>query len=58
MTSLRKVLLPNGDPNFTSKLILSLQVWERAEEFIPERFDLEGPVPNESNTDYRQVTRP
>ncbi|KAG7027233.1 Carotene epsilon-monooxygenase, chloroplastic, partial [Cucurbita argyrosperma subsp. argyrosperma] len=31
----------------------SSQVWERAEEFIPERFDLEGPVPNESNTDFR-----
>ncbi|BBN00552.1 carotenoid epsilon hydroxylase [Marchantia polymorpha subsp. ruderalis] len=30
-------------------------VWERAEEFIPERFDLEGPVPNESNTDYRYI---
>nr|AID51468.1 epsilon-ring carotene hydroxylase [Cucumis melo var. makuwa] len=33
----------------------SLQVWEQAEEFIPERFDLEGPVPNESNTDFRFI---
>lgn len=33
----------------------SAQVWDKAEEFIPERFDLEGPVPNESNTDYRFI---
>ncbi|XP_057548766.1 carotene epsilon-monooxygenase, chloroplastic isoform X4 [Amaranthus tricolor] len=33
----------------------SSQVWERAEEFIPERFDLEGPLPNETNTDFRFV---
>ncbi|XP_047328343.1 carotene epsilon-monooxygenase, chloroplastic-like [Impatiens glandulifera] len=26
----------------------SPQVWERGEEFIPERFDLDGPVPNET----------
>ena len=32
---------------------LCFKVWEQAEEFIPERFDLEGPVPNESNTDFR-----
>ena len=31
------------------------KVWDRSEEFIPERFDLEGPAPNESNTDYRCV---
>ncbi|CAM6128153.1 unnamed protein product [Calypogeia fissa] len=30
-------------------------VWDQAEEFIPERFDLEGPVPNESNTDFRYI---
>ncbi|XP_059295327.1 carotene epsilon-monooxygenase, chloroplastic-like [Lycium ferocissimum] len=30
-------------------------VWERAEEFDPERFDLEGPVPNETNTDFRFI---
>nr|AYV88886.1 cytochrome P450 oxidase CYP97C42 [Polygala tenuifolia] len=30
----------------------SSQVWEKAEEFLPERFDLEGPVPNETNTDF------
>ncbi|XP_074269141.1 carotene epsilon-monooxygenase, chloroplastic [Silene latifolia] len=33
----------------------SAQVWERAEEFIPERFDLDGPVPNETNTDFRFI---
>lgn len=33
----------------------SSQVWERAEEFDPERFDLEGPVPNETNTDFRFI---
>ncbi|WOH00857.1 hypothetical protein DCAR_0520233 [Daucus carota subsp. sativus] len=33
----------------------SSKVWDRAEEFIPERFDLDGPVPNESNTDYRFI---
>ncbi|KAF5469448.1 hypothetical protein F2P56_013541, partial [Juglans regia] len=31
----------------------SSQVWEKAEEFVPERFDLEGPIPNETNTDFR-----
>lgn len=33
----------------------SPEVWERAEEFVPERFDLDGPVPNESNTDFRYI---
>ncbi|KAJ4705064.1 Cytochrome P450 [Melia azedarach] len=33
----------------------SSQVWDRAEEFWPERFDLEGPIPNESNTDFRFI---
>ncbi|KAK4377720.1 hypothetical protein RND71_004016 [Anisodus tanguticus] len=33
----------------------SSEVWERAEEFDPERFDLEGPVPNETNTDFRFI---
>ncbi|CAA0830348.1 Carotene epsilon-monooxygenase- chloroplastic [Striga hermonthica] len=33
----------------------SSQVWERADEFVPERFDLEGPVPNETNTDFRFI---
>ncbi|KAF5750448.1 carotene epsilon-monooxygenase chloroplastic [Tripterygium wilfordii] len=33
----------------------SSQVWERAEEFNPERFDLQGPIPNESNTDFRFI---
>jgi carotene epsilon-monooxygenase len=31
----------------------STKVWDRADEFVPERFDLEGPIPNESNTDFR-----
>ncbi|KAL9242496.1 hypothetical protein vseg_016488 [Gypsophila vaccaria] len=33
----------------------SPQVWERADEFIPDRFDLDGPVPNETNTDFRFI---
>ncbi|WCJ34417.1 Cytochrome P450 superfamily protein [Euphorbia peplus] len=33
----------------------SSKVWERAEEFVPERFDLEGPMPNETNTDFRFI---
>ncbi|KAF5178536.1 Carotene epsilon-monooxygenase protein [Thalictrum thalictroides] len=33
----------------------SPQVWDRAEEFVPERFDLEAPVPNETNTDFRYI---
>ncbi|KAL3357150.1 hypothetical protein AABB24_017703 [Solanum stoloniferum] len=33
----------------------SSEVWDRAEEFDPERFDLEGPVPNETNTDFRFI---
>ncbi|TXG58397.1 hypothetical protein EZV62_016226 [Acer yangbiense] len=33
----------------------SSQVWERAEEFLPDRFDMEGPIPNETNTDFRFI---
>ncbi|KAK2655026.1 hypothetical protein Ddye_008078 [Dipteronia dyeriana] len=33
----------------------SSQVWERAEEFLPDRFDLDGPIPNETNTDFRFI---
>ncbi|XVE96559.1 hypothetical protein REPUB_Repub02eG0233100 [Reevesia pubescens] len=33
----------------------SSQVWDRAEEFAPERFELESSVPNETNTDYRFI---
>lgn len=33
----------------------SPSVWDKAEEFIPERFDLNGPTPNESNTDFRYI---
>lgn len=31
----------------------SPQVWDNAEEFVPERFDVDGPVPNETNTDFK-----
>lgn len=51
-----KQILPCSRAIFLFLKYLSLcesQVWDRAEEFIPERFDLDGPVPNESNTDYR-----
>lgn len=34
---------------------LCFKVWDEAEEFIPELFDLEGPVPNENNTDFRYI---
>ncbi|XP_047975429.1 carotene epsilon-monooxygenase, chloroplastic-like [Salvia hispanica] len=33
----------------------SAEVWERADDFFPERFDLDSPVPNEANTDYRYI---
>ncbi|XP_057779281.1 carotene epsilon-monooxygenase, chloroplastic [Salvia miltiorrhiza] len=33
----------------------SAEVWERADDFVPERFDLDSPVPNEANTDYRYI---
>ncbi|MQL78749.1 hypothetical protein Taro_011194 [Colocasia esculenta] len=33
----------------------SSEVWDKAEDFIPERFDLEGPMPNETNTDFRFI---
>ncbi|XP_057832796.2 carotene epsilon-monooxygenase, chloroplastic isoform X3 [Cryptomeria japonica] len=33
----------------------SPMVWDMADEFIPERFDLNGPVPNETNTDFRFI---
>ncbi|KAK8940578.1 hypothetical protein KSP39_PZI009848 [Platanthera zijinensis] len=33
----------------------SPQVWEGAKDFVPERFDLDGPVPNETNTDFRFI---
>jgi hypothetical protein len=34
-------------------LLLLLQVWENPEAFMPERFPLDQPMPNEQNTDYR-----
>ncbi|XP_051131265.1 carotene epsilon-monooxygenase, chloroplastic [Andrographis paniculata] len=33
----------------------SPQVWEKADDFLPQRFDLDGPVPNESNTDFKFI---
>eukprot|EP00899_Mesostigma_viride_P018511 jgi/Mesvir1/26661/Mv20448-RA.3 len=30
-------------------------VWENAEEFVPERFPLDQPVPNETNTDFKYI---
>ncbi|KFK34549.1 hypothetical protein AALP_AA5G160700 [Arabis alpina] len=30
-------------------------VWEKAEEFLPERFELEGAIPNEINTDFKFI---
>ncbi|POO01827.1 Cytochrome P450, E-class, group I [Trema orientale] len=33
----------------------SSKVWDRAEEFVPGRFDLDGSVPNETNTDFRFI---
>ncbi|KAK6147100.1 hypothetical protein DH2020_018012 [Rehmannia glutinosa] len=33
----------------------SAQVWERADDFVPERFNLDSPIPNETNTDFRFI---
>ncbi|XP_059066435.1 carotene epsilon-monooxygenase, chloroplastic-like [Cryptomeria japonica] len=30
-------------------------VWDMADEFIPERFDLNGPMSNGTNTDFRLI---
>ncbi|CAI5969236.1 unnamed protein product [Closterium sp. NIES-65] len=38
-----------------SHSLIPFEVWERADEFMPERFDLDAPVPNEVNTDYRYI---
>lgn len=35
--------------------IICIAVWDDPEEFQPERFPLDGPVPNEQNTDYRYI---
>lgn len=35
--------------------VLASAVWDDPEEFQPERFPLDGPVPNEQNTDYRYI---
>eukprot|EP00252_Welwitschia_mirabilis_P026666 TRINITY_DN8810_c0_g1_i1.p1 TRINITY_DN8810_c0_g1~~TRINITY_DN8810_c0_g1_i1.p1 ORF type:complete len:569 (-),score=100.49 TRINITY_DN8810_c0_g1_i1:171-1877(-) len=56
-------ILPGGyNVDADQDLIISIynihhspKVWERAEEFIPERYDLDGPVPNETNTDFRFI---
>lgn len=64
---LRRALVPDVLPgdykvNTGQDIMISVynihhspQVWERAEDFVPERFELEGPVPNETNTDYRFI---
>ncbi|CAN8254657.1 unnamed protein product [Cochlearia groenlandica] len=31
------------------------KVWDKAEEFLPERFELDGPIPNETNTDFKFI---
>lgn len=31
-------------------------VWEQPDEFVPERFSLDDPVPNEANTNYRSLS--
>ena len=28
-------------------------VWDRPDDFLPERWDLEGPIPTEQTTDYK-----
>ncbi|KAK6140035.1 hypothetical protein DH2020_026251 [Rehmannia glutinosa] len=33
----------------------SILVWERADDFVPERFNLDSPIPNETNTDFRFI---
>jgi carotene epsilon-monooxygenase len=33
----------------------SPDVWDNPEEFMPERFDLDAPIPTEQNTDYRYI---
>jgi len=33
----------------------SSEVWEKAEEFLPERFDIDGAIPNETNTDFKFI---
>ena len=30
-------------------------VWDRPDEFLPERFPMDGPTPNEQNTDYKYI---
>jgi carotene epsilon-monooxygenase len=30
-------------------------VWDQPEAFLPERFALDAPVPNEQNTDYKYI---
>lgn len=36
-----------------SSVFVISKVWEKAEEFLPERFDIEGAIPNETNTDFK-----
>lgn len=37
------------------QLPTAVTVWERPDDFEPERFPLDGPVPNEQNTDYKYI---
>jgi len=34
-------------------VLCCVQVWDDPDSFIPERFPLDQPMPNEQNTDYR-----
>ncbi|CAG9461633.1 unnamed protein product [Pedinophyceae sp. YPF-701] len=58
--------LPYGGGKYVARkgqdVILSIynlhrspEVWDDPDAFIPERFDPEGPIPNEQNTDFRYV---
>jgi len=41
-------------PTFLMCLLFVIpKVWEKAEEFLPERFDIDGAIPNETNTDFK-----
>lgn len=63
---IRRALVDDELPGFPYKVrkgqdvILSIynihrspEVWENPDDFIPERFSLEDPVPNELNTDFK-----
>lgn len=33
----------------------SPSVWDRPDDFLPERFPVEDPIPNEANTDFKYI---